>query len=67
MRRLTDQERIALREVGPPNEGPVNDETFAECERQGWGYWSPLFWCVTPLGRRALELDDLARREVATG
>ena len=39
MRRLTDEERIALREVGPPGEGPVSPATFAECVAQGWGYW----------------------------
>ncbi len=61
MRRLTDQERIALREVGPPGEGPVSNETFAECVRQGWGRWSAGLWWVTESGRNALALDDLAR------
>lgn len=70
MRRLTDQERVALREVGPPGEGPVSDETFDECIRQGWGFWDRPprwafwrrgYWRVTATGRRALELDDLAR------
>ena len=28
MRRLTDEERIALREVGPPGEGPVSPATL---------------------------------------
>lgn len=64
MRRLTDEERIALVEVGPPGEGPVSPETFAECIRQGWGFWGAPpedYWHVTPAGWRALELDDLAR------
>lgn len=71
MRRLTDQERIALREVGPPDEGPVSDATFAECIAMGWGFWEPPppeerpgegYWKVTPSGREALRLDDLARK-----
>lgn len=70
MRRLTDQERVALREVGPPGEGPVNDATFAELESLGWGHWVAVVlpdgsrdseWVVTEAGRRALELDDAAR------
>jgi hypothetical protein len=61
MRRLTDQERIALREVGPPDEGPVSDETFAECIRMGWGYWGADHWHVTAAGAHALALDNLAR------
>ncbi|MHB8431620.1 MAG: hypothetical protein ACYDDZ_14045 [Acidimicrobiales bacterium] len=70
MRRLTDEERIALREVGPPGEGPVSDATFDECVRMGWGYWEPPpieerpaqgYWKVTVAGREALRLDDLAR------
>jgi hypothetical protein len=63
MRRLTASERIALREVGPPGEGPVSDATFEECIRQGWGFWGPkpdVYWHVTEAGRRALALDDLA-------
>jgi hypothetical protein len=64
VRRLTDQERIALRENGPPGEGPVNDETFRECIRMGWGFWGVPpedWWHVTAAGRHTLELDDLAR------
>jgi hypothetical protein len=73
MRRLTDQERVALREVGPPGEGPVSPETFNELIRLGWGCWAPReglvnrllgrrYWHVLPAGRKALELDDLARQ-----
>jgi hypothetical protein len=63
MRRLTDQERVALREIGPPDEGPVSEETFNECIRMGWGFWGDDgFWHVTTKGARALELDELARR-----
>lgn len=60
MRLLTDQERIALRELGPPDEGPVSEETFASCIAMGWGYWAPdpyepgTLWFVTAAGRRAL-------------
>jgi hypothetical protein len=66
VRRLTDQERIILREVGPEGEGPVTDSTFEECIRQGWGYWEndgerDSYWKVTPSGRKALELDNAAR------
>ncbi|HXB28074.1 MAG TPA: hypothetical protein VNV25_25315 [Gemmatimonadaceae bacterium] len=60
MRRLTDQERIALREAGPPGEGPVSDATFAECVRMGWGFWLEGSWYVTGPGIEALRLDDLA-------
>lgn len=70
MRRLTDQERIALREVGPAGEGPVSYDTFDELIRLGYGFWANdpdpdggKAWCVTDAGRRALELDDLARNE----
>ena len=75
MRRLTDQERIALREVilpGDPDHGVVvNDSTFDECVRMGWGFWEPPppeerpgegYWKVTASGREALRLDDLARK-----
>lgn len=71
MRRLTDQERMALVEVGEPGEGPVSESTFAECIRMGWGYWGRdsgwrgwfggKLWFVTAAGKRAKELDDLAR------
>jgi hypothetical protein len=62
MRVLTDEERVALREVGPPGEGPVSDATFAECVRQGWGYWgADKLWYVTEAGRKVLALDDSAR------
>ena len=77
MRKLTVQERIALVEVGPPGEGPVSPETFAELERLGWGYWDigPSFldrllrrksWYVTAAGLAALEYDRLARQERIT-
>ena len=75
MKRLTDQERIALVEVGPPGEGPVSPETFQELERLGYGRWAwpslwealwrrrfHRYWQVTPAGRKALELDTLARQ-----
>ena len=73
MKRLNDQERVALREVGPPGEGPVSDETFEELIRLGWGCWAlrdgffnhllrRRYWKVTDAGRLALELDDLARQ-----
>jgi len=62
MRRLTEQERVALREIGPPDEGPVSDETFGECMKMGWGYWgADGYWYVTASGRQALALDDAAR------
>jgi hypothetical protein len=65
MRRLTDEERMALRTVGEPGEGPVSDATFAELERLGWGRWAReaegTFWEVTPEGMKALELDTIAR------
>ncbi len=74
VRRLTDEERLALREIvlpGHPDHGaPVNDATFAECVRMGWGYWQPpplSYWCVTPSGRQALRLDDLARAAESGG
>jgi len=73
MRRLTDEERIALVEVGPPGEGPVSEGTFAELVALGWGYWviGPTFWdwmtrrrvwVVTAAGRAALEYDTMARK-----
>ncbi|HKM54379.1 MAG TPA: hypothetical protein VJY33_13290, partial [Isosphaeraceae bacterium] len=73
LRRLTDQERVALREVGPPGEGPVSPEVFDEFIRLGWGCWAirddllgrlfrRRYWKVTAAGRLALELDDLARQ-----
>lgn len=65
MRLLTGEERVALREIGPPGEGPVSDVTFAELEALGYGFWDRdeegPFWKVTAAGRRALELDNLAR------
>lgn len=62
MERLTPQQREALIEIGPPGAGPIHDEVFADLERRGWGYWNEFgLWCVTDAGRRALELDDLAR------
>ncbi len=61
MRSLTDEERIALRQVGDPGEGPVSDETFAELERLGYGFWGEEYWEVTPAGVLALTLDDAAR------
>ena len=65
MRRLTDQERIALREVilpGDPDHGvPVSEATFAECVAMGWGFWLEGTWYVTQRGIDALRLDDLAR------
>jgi hypothetical protein len=60
MRRLTDHERTALREIGPPGEGPVPLEVFDELIRLGWGYWADGFWFVTAAGSEALWLDDLA-------
>ena len=63
MRRLSDQERVALVEVGPPDEGPISEETFEECIRMGWGFWGDDgFWYVTPLGVQARKLDDEARK-----
>jgi len=61
VRTLTPEERIALVEVGPPGEGPIPDEVFAELERLGWGYWADGLWYVTAAGRAALEYDTLAR------
>lgn len=73
MRRLTEQERVALVEVGEPGEGPVPRATFDELVRLGWGewrigqsWWDRLtrqhYWHVTAAGRHALELDTLARQ-----
>jgi hypothetical protein len=72
MRRLTDEERIALVPIGPPGEGPVSQATFDELERLGWGKWvvgpslldcllRRKFWAPTTEGLRALELDTIAR------
>ena len=72
MKRLTDEERMALVEVGAPGEGPVSDATFAELAALGWGYWAtgPTWWdwitrkrcwVVTAAGRAALEYDTIAR------
>jgi hypothetical protein len=70
MRALSHEERIALREIGPPGEGPVSPETFATCEREGWGAWVAdaadptgrgVVWAVTARGARALAIDDVAR------
>jgi len=73
MRRLTDEERTALVEVGEPGDGPVSEGTFAELAALGWGYWAvgPTVWdwitrrrswYVTAAGRAALEYDTLARK-----
>lgn len=73
MRRLSDEERTALVEVGTPGEGPVSEGTFAELAALGWGYWAvgpslwdrltrQRVWYVTAAGRAALEYDTLARR-----
>jgi len=62
MAKLTDQERMALREIGLPGEGPVSEATFEGCIAEGWGYWGDDgYWHVTAAGRRALELDEAAR------
>jgi hypothetical protein len=61
MRKLTDHERTALCEIGPPGEGPVPHEVFDELVRLEWGYWADGFWFVTAAGSEALRLDDLAR------
>lgn len=62
MRELTTHERIALIEVGAPDEGPVPDEVFEELSKLGWGYWgNDGFWHVTAAGRRARALDDIAK------
>lgn len=62
VRLLTDQEHIALRTVGPPDEGPVSDEVFVSLEQRGLGRWgADGYWAVTPAGERALEADTLAR------
>jgi hypothetical protein len=65
MRMLTDHERVALQQVGEPGEGPIPDDVFDECVRQGWGFWGPDYWQVTALGRRVKQLDDDARRALA--
>lgn len=58
-----------LREVGTPGEFAPG-EAFESAIREGWGYWerAPWWsfwrrgcWRVTAAGRRALDLDDLAR------
>jgi hypothetical protein len=76
MRRLTDEQRCALREVGPPGEGPIPDEVFRELAELGYGRWvtddsvhwlvrwaAPRVWEVTPSGHLALYYDTLARGE----
>jgi hypothetical protein len=69
VRRLTDDERIVLTPRGQPGEGPIPDDVFVECMRNGWGRWvadpdeGGEVWEVTPAGLRALELDTLARSE----
>ena len=61
MRLLTDDERIVLREVGPPGEY-APDAVFEECVRLGWGLWGDDgCWYVTSRGRAALALDAAAR------
>jgi hypothetical protein len=67
MKRLSDEERMALRTVGPAGEGPVSPQTFDELERLGWGKWVGGYWEVTPQGQRALELDELARSPSGLG
>jgi hypothetical protein len=72
MRRLTDEERMALVEVGTAGEGPVSDATFTELARLGYGYWAvgesfwdrltrQTYWRVTAKGREALALDTIAK------
>lgn len=72
MRRLTDEERVALVPVGPPGEGPVSNDTFVELERLGWGRWEigsgwldrlfrRRYWVPTAAGIEALRLDTLVR------
>lgn len=68
MRRLTDLERRALVEVDLLDEGPIPDHVFAGLVELGYGYWGPpeadgvSYWHVTEAGRKALALDDLARK-----
>ena len=62
MERLTEHERTALVEIGPPGEGPIPPYVFDKLQARGWGYWDNTGWCVTAAGRKALEFDDLARR-----
>lgn len=73
MRRLTEEERTALVEVGEPGEGPISDATFAELAALGWGYWAvgptlwdkltrQRYWHVTAAGRAALAYNTIARR-----
>jgi hypothetical protein len=67
MRVLSKHERCALIEVGDPFEGPVPDATFDELSKLGWGYWgNDGFWHVTATGKKALELDTLAREVSAS-
>ena len=67
MRTLTDGERMALRPVGMPGASALPDNVFDELEALGWGTWQDSGdglhedWIVTPEGRRAFELDELAR------
>lgn len=66
MRILTDAERTVLVEVGMPGECAPG-EAFVEMERLGYGewrrphWWSRKAWYVTAAGRKALELDTIAR------
>lgn len=57
MRRLTAQERIALREIGEPGEPGPPDSVFVDCIFQGWGFWGEDGWQVTERGKRALAID----------
>ena len=61
MRRLTEQERLVLTEIGPPGEDGPPHEVFDECIAQGWGYWFMKKWYVTESGHQTLELDTAAR------
>lgn len=62
MRTLTEEERSALHEVGPPDE-VLPDSVFDECARLGWGFWdADGCWRVTESGKTTLYLDELARR-----
>jgi hypothetical protein len=72
VRLLTDEERCALRTIGPPGEGPVSQQTFDHLAILGYGCWvvgpsrldrvlRRMYWEVTPAGAAALERDDAAR------
>jgi len=72
VRLLTDEERCALRTIGPPGQGPGSPATFDHLVSLGYGRWvvgssffdrvfRRTYWEVTAAGTAALERDTLTR------